>query len=194
MVDADSQISIESCFLDHTSSVTIQIAQIAQPRRQSANMNKKICQPARTTWYAIRQWWKRNCARKCLNEAEKIVESLDGLVEVTIYMWETIAFIVIIAILFAINIVNTMRPIILHDITSKPRSFDNCVCSSQQNWQRISSQLTEPNLQCTSTIALVLAFPGVLTINISWPSQAILVRCPKNKSQLIIVGNRGQVS
>ena len=68
---------------------------------------------------------------KCLNEAKKIVESLDGLVEVTLYMWETITVIVIITIL--INIVNTMRPIILHDITSKPRSFDNCVCSSQQN-------------------------------------------------------------
>ena len=139
-------------------------------------------------------WWKRNCARKCLNEAEKIVESLDGLLEVTLYMWETITVIVIIVILFAINIVNTMRPIILHDITSKPRSFDYCVCSSQQNWQRLSSQLAEPNLQCTSTIALVIAFPGVLTINISRPSQAILLRCPKNKSQLIIVGNRGQVS
>ena len=193
MVDADSQISIESCFLDHTSSVTIQIARIAQPSRQSANMNKKICQ-ACPNHLVCNLRWKRNCARKCLNEAEKIVESLDGLVEVTIYMWETITVIVIIAILFAINIVNTMRPIILHDITSKPRSFDYCVCSSQQNWQRLSSQLAEPNLQCTSTIALVIAFPGVLTINISRPSQVILLRCPKNKSQLIIVGNRGQVS
>ena len=185
------QISIASWFLDYISSVPIQIAQIAQTSRLSANMNKKICQ-ACPNHLVCNQWWKRNCARKCLNEAEKIVESLDGLVEVTIHMWETITVIVIITIL--INIVNTMRPIILHDITSKPRSFDNCVCSSQQNWQRLSSQLAKPNLQCTSTIALVLAFPGVLTINISRPSQAILVRCPKNKSQLIIVGNRGQVS
>ena len=163
MVDADSsQISIASCFLDHNSSVTIQIAQIAQPRRQSANMNKKICQ-ACPNHLVCNQWWKRNCARKCLNEAEKIVESLDRLVEVTIHMWETITVILIITILIAINIANTMRPIILHDITSKPGSFDNCVCSSQQNWQRLSSQLAEPNLQCTSTIALVTAFPGVLT-------------------------------
>ena len=192
MVDADSQISLASCFLDYTSSVTIQIARIAQPSRQSANMNKKICQ-AWPNHVVCNQWWKRNCARKCLNEAEKIVESLNGLVEVTIHMWETITVILIITILIAINIVNTMRPIILHNITSKPQSFDNCVCSSQQNWQRLSSQLAEPNLQCTSTIALVIAFPGVLTINISRPS-VILLRCPKNKSQLIIVGNRGQVS
>ena len=193
MADADSQISRASCFLDHTSSVTIQIARIAQPSRQSANMNKKLCQACPNHLvYAIcdgnatvreSAWMKQRKLWKAWTDSSRS-RSTCGRPSRSFLLLQS----------FAINSVKNLRPIILHDITSKPRSFDNCVCSSQQNWQRLSSQLAEPNLQCTSTIALVIAFPGVLTINISRPSQAILLRCPKNKSQLIIVGNRGQVS
>ena len=185
------QISIASWFLDYISSVPIQIAQIAQTSRLSANMNKKICQACLNHLVCnqavmetqlcekVLEWSRENCGK--LGRTRRGHNPHVGDHHGHRYY-------------------NNPYQHRQHHETNYPARYyfkttiDNCVCSSQQNWQRISSQLTEPNLQCTSTIALVLAFPGVLTINISWPSQVILLRCPKNKSQLIIVGNRGQVS